>query len=86
MQKLLNLPTLVLLAFLVRLLITGASIGESIVCLGLCALYSFHLYLDSKKIPVANKELIDRIVSLEESLQSTREKVSALGMGASMRR
>lgn len=86
MQKLLNLPTLVLFSFLIRILITGASIGDAISLLGLAALYSYHLYIDSKKQHPVNKVILDRISDLEDQVRVAKESVNAVKLAASFRK
>lgn len=86
MEKYLNFPILILSAFIMRLLITGASVGDSLVILGLSALYSFYYYIESKKQPIANKDLIDRIVELEEQIRATKESVHSIKLGSSFKR
>lgn len=86
MEKYLKLPTLALIALLLRVLVTGASIGEAIGLIGLAALYAYQLYLNHKLEPIANKNLWDRVIALEEQLQSTREKVNAVQLGNSFKR
>jgi hypothetical protein len=86
MQKHLNLPTLILSSFLIRLLVLGAGIGEALVIIGLSALYGYHLLLESKKQTPVNKEIVDRIVELEEQLSITKNKVNAINLASSMKR
>lgn len=80
------LPTIVLIALLCRILVTGAGVGEALALLALSGLYGFHLYLNHKKAPKANQELWDRVISLEEQIKITKEKVSAVQIGNSLKR
>lgn len=75
-----SLTQVLLSAFVIRLLVTGASIGDSLAVLSLSAIYAFYLYLESKKEPVANKDLSDRIALVEEKIQKTDTKVGALAL------
>lgn len=86
MEKHLKFPPLILLSFLIRLLITGASIGDALVMIALCSVYAGYLYLESKKDPIANKSLVDRIVEIEEQVKLNKEVVHSLKLGSSLKR
>lgn len=86
MEKYVNLPTFLILALLSRILVTGASIGESIALLSLSGLYSYFLFLESKKSPKANQELWNRVIELEEQLKLTRDKVNTVHLSSVMKR
>lgn len=86
MEKYLNFPVLILTAFIIRPIYFGASIGDALVIIGLSGLYAAYYYLQSVKQPIANKDLIDRIVYLEEQLQLTRESVNSMRLGSSLKR
>lgn len=48
-----NFPSFLLSTYTIRLLITGASIGDSIALIGLLGLYGFTYFLqDKKEVPV----------------------------------
>lgn len=78
MNKIKSLTQLLVSSYLIRLLITGASIGDALVIISLSSLYGLFLYLDNKKQPEANKDLKDRIIAVEEMVQKANSKVSAL--------
>lgn len=86
MEKYLNFPILILSAFIARPLIYGASLGDALVIIGLSALYASQSYLQSKKEPVANKALVDRIVELEEQVRITKENITSVKLGVSLKR
>lgn len=86
MEKYLNFPIVILSAFIIRLLITGAGLGDSLVIIGLSSLYAFNCYLQYKQEPVANKELINRVVELEEQVRITKENISSVKLGVSLKR
>lgn len=67
---------LALSALLLRLLVTGASIGDALALIGLSALLSYDLYLQSKKEPVANNDIRSRLTELEERLSVVSNKVN----------
>lgn len=79
MQKLLlNLAPGLLGAYLIRLLVTGASVGDSLTIIGLSSLYAFFLFLESKKQTPVNKQYWDRLVELEERVKLHNDNFSAL--------
>lgn len=86
MKKLVSFPALILSAFLIRLLVTGASIGDSLVIIGLASLYASWSYFESKKETPVNKAILDRVVDLEEIVKSTKETVNSLKLGANLKR
>lgn len=86
MEKHLNFPTLILSVFILRPLVLGASLGDALVIIGLSALYGAHYYFESKKEPIANKELIDRIIFLEEQQKSTKEVIHSIKLGSGLRK
>lgn len=78
MLKMISLPQILLSAFLIRLLVTGASIGDALALLSLSGIYAFYLYLESKKIPEANKDIKDRLVAIEDKVQKAESKIGLL--------
>lgn len=73
-----NLAPFVLSAYIIRLLITGASIGDALALIGLSALYSYFLFLESKKEIPVNKQYWDRFIELEERVKSNQENLNSL--------
>lgn len=80
------LPPAILISFLIRLLITGASVGDSIVMIALCGLYAGHLYMESKKQVPVNKEIVDKINQLEELMNKTRDKVNTVAFSHGLKK
>jgi hypothetical protein len=80
MKVLLNLAPLALAFYTIRLLITGASVGDSLTIIGLSALYAFFLFLESKKQIPVNKDLWDRLIEVEEKLGKHQESISSLNV------
>jgi hypothetical protein len=76
------IPTVAVSAFLIRLLVTGASIGDAIALTALLGLYAYQMFVDSKTQVPVNKEILDRIIYLEEQLKEAKTKVSALSLGS----
>jgi len=86
MDKYLPLPFFLLLSFLVRLLFTGANIGEAIVIIALSCLYGFFHFLHNKKEPEVNKDLKNRLVEMEEQHKLLKDKVSSLNFGFNLKK
>lgn len=81
-----DLPAFLLLAFLIRLLATGASFGDALVILSLSALVGFYHWVSDKKEPEVNKAILDRIVELEESTKLVKDKVNSINFGSTLKR
>jgi hypothetical protein len=73
-----SLTQVLLSAFLIRLLVTGASIGDALALLSLSGIYAYFLYLESTHVPEANKDLKDRLVALEDKVSKTENKIGAM--------
>ncbi len=86
MSKYLNIPTFILLALLARILYMGAGFGEALGLLALAGLYAFHLFLEEKRQPQANKDLWDRLIALEENNKVIRDKVNSFQIANSLKR
>ena len=80
MLKKLSLVPVLLTGNLVFSFISGVSIGTSIASLGLSALYAYSLFLQQKKEPKANQDLVDRITLLEEKLSRTDNRLGAISL------
>jgi len=77
-NKIKDLSQILVSCYVLRLLITGATIGDALVIASLSGLYGFYRYLDSKKEPVANQELKDRISGLETKTSNMDNKLGVL--------
>jgi hypothetical protein len=86
MEKYLNFPVLILSAFIIRPIYTGASIGDALVIIGFSGLYAVYTYLENKKQPVANKDLLDRVIFLEEQLKTTKETIHSIKLASTIKR
>lgn len=73
-------PHFLLFSYLIRLLVHGASLGDALVMLVFGALYAGHHYLDHIKEPEVNKDIKDKLVLLQESHESLKNKVGAVTM------
>lgn len=80
MFKVKSLTQILLSAFLIRLLVFGASIGDAIAILALAGLNGFWMYLESKKVAEPHKEITDRLVQVEERVSTIQNKVGAMGL------
>lgn len=66
-----------LCAFVVRLLVTGASIGDALALLSLASLYGYQEYIKTTKIEDPNAALVSRMVAIEEQSKKISSKVDA---------
>jgi hypothetical protein len=80
MFKIKSLTQILLSAFLIRILVFGASIGDAIAISALAGLNGFWMYLEFKKVPEPNKEIKDKLIEMEERVSSVQNKVGALGL------
>lgn len=64
------LPLLAFVGFSLRLIITGATIGDAIALFGFAALYGFHLFLSSKKEEPINDKFKSEIEALKLQVSS----------------
>lgn len=80
------LPPILLSLYILRLLILGSHIADSIIISSLVCLYGGWLYLQHIKEPEANTELKERLIAVEESVKSANQKVTAISLGAGLRR
>jgi hypothetical protein len=71
--------------YLVKTVVLGVSLADSIPILGLTGLFCFFLFLESKREPIANKELKERLLSVEEQLKETKSNVNAIKIGNQFR-
>jgi hypothetical protein len=70
----LNMPAILLISFIIRLLAFGASIGDAGVLASLVALYSFYLLQQERKEIPVNKEITDRLEHLENNFKEESER------------
>lgn len=74
-------PLILLSSVVVRILVKGASIGDSIAVLALTLLYGYFLYQESQKAKPLNKEFIDRLSEVEKVGQDLKTKLASLMLG-----
>lgn len=80
------LPAILLSSFIIKLLITGTTLGDGVAIIALVFLYIGNIYLESKKEKPANSELLDRVIYLEEQLGDTKQKISAISLQTAYRK
>lgn len=85
-MKEVHLSLVMLIALLARILVCGATVGESVFAVALVALYGWHMWLAAQVKPPVNKDIIDRVFYLEESLQSTKDKLNSLLISTHLKR
>lgn len=77
-MKIPNIPTQALIiAFLIRLLITGATFGDAQALACLVVLLCFEKHLDSKRVEDPTKELREKIAAVESKIDNGLTKVNA---------
>ncbi len=85
MIKLKNLIDVLLSLLLVRILIKGASIGDSLAFVSLASCYGYQellkfkeKVLEQEKRPDPNKELLEKIEYIEKKASNTEAKIAGL--------
>ncbi len=81
-----NIPIFLLLSILLRVLALGAGLGEALVLIALTSLYGFWIYLESKKQVPVNKDILERIIFIEEKMQLTQDKLNSIVIGSHFKR
>ncbi len=82
----LDIPTSLLICYLTRLLIFGASVGDALVMLSLAGLFGFIQHLNTKKIPEVNQEIKSDLELIKKEFTDVKSKVNALTIGNQFRR
>ena len=77
-NKVKSLSQLLVPAYTIRLLATGASLGDALVIIALSGIYAFYMYLEEKRELEVNKDIKDRLVQVETMVQQANTKVSAM--------
>jgi hypothetical protein len=86
MDKILRFfPHILIFSYLIRLLITGASLGDALVMFVFGSLLGGHSYLEHAKEPPANTDIKERLLKLEESHESVKGKVSSMTIAKTLR-
>lgn len=76
-MKIKTLCEALLCAFVVRLLVTGASIGDALALVSLASLYGYQEYIKASAIKDPTVELVARVVAVEEQSKKLTSKVDA---------
>lgn len=74
-------PAVFLSSYLVRILVTGASIGDAIALTAFCGLFAYFLFLETKKAIPVNKDIYEKLTYLEEQLGLAKSKLSSIQLG-----
>lgn len=72
MIKKINPALAATLIFATRLVILGASIGDAVALIGLCALYAYTLYLDSNKEEPINDQIKSEVEQLRNAVNALK--------------
>ncbi len=70
---------------LTRILVTGASIGESLVLSALTAAFCFIYLTESRKEPVVNEIIHKKVENLEAGLLEVKSNLSSMRAGQSLK-
>lgn len=77
MIKIKTLTEALLIAFIIRLLIKGADLGDSYVVASLCATWCYQLYLEKLLVVDPSVELRKRLDAVEEKSKQFESKFAA---------
>lgn len=80
MIKIKTLTEALLTAFVIRLLVTGASLGDSYVIASFCAAWAYSWYLQTIKIIDPNIEVKKRLDAVEEKSKQFESRFQAQSM------
>lgn len=78
LDKCKSLSQLLVCSYVIRLLITGASLGDALALASLAGVYGYFLYLESKREPEINKEIKEKVILLEKLTEQTNNRLSAM--------
>jgi len=81
-----HLPTLLLSSFLIRSLIFGANVGDSIALISLCGLFGFFYYLEHKKESPVNEKIKLQLEALKEEMNQLKSTVNGVKLGVTIGR
>lgn len=86
MRFYLNLPTFLIISYVTRLLILGATVADAIVIIAFSSLYAGWIFLEYKKEKPVNNDILEKIKYLEEQIGATKDKVNSINLSASFRK
>jgi hypothetical protein len=87
MLKYMNLLSpVLLLAYVIRLLALGASMGDAIALVGLAGLYAFYLYLENNKEVPVNETVHKELLQNREDMKEMKQTIQALKLGTAFKR
>lgn len=79
-------PHILIFSYLIRLLVTGASIGDALVIFVFGALLAGQAYLEHIKEPAANQDLRDAIKRIESTQENIKSKMSSISVAQTLRK
>lgn len=82
MKKVYNIPALILVAYSIRLLAFGASLGDALVTVGLCSVFALTLWIDSKKETPVNDSIKEEVKLLRIEVQKVADSQNSIKLGA----
>lgn len=80
------LPSGLLVALVIKVLVTGASIGDSFCMLGLAAFAGFHYYIESKKEKSINEEFKLEQIKVRVELEQIKSAMQSMKLLGGLRR
>lgn len=80
-----NLPAILLIAFIIRLLIFGVGISDSIALAALCGFNAYGWFFFKPKTSLSD-EILARIAALEDQLKQTKDKVNSFHFGSHLKK
>ena len=83
MKKYLEVPTILLSAFLIRILITGASVGDSIALAALAGLFGFYYYYENKKEKPINEAVKEELAQVKRTVVDIDNSLKAFRVATS---
>lgn len=86
LKSLSYLPIFLLLAFVIRLLFLGASVGDAIALLSLSGLYGYYLYLENNKEEPINEQTKKQLEQMNLDLREMKSTIQAIKLGNSYKR
>lgn len=84
-MKVKNLIEAILLAFFCRLIVHGASVGDSLCVLGLVGYLGYQKYLVKLEVKDPTVELTQRLRGIEDRCEKTEAKIAGFTMKGMLR-
>ena len=81
MIKHLSFTNVILCILLLRIIIFGASFGDALAFLGICATHSYLFYLNNKKEIPINQEVKEEISQMRQEHLELKSQLNSLKLG-----